>query len=124
MRPAGVVVSIASVRLRNPALASAKPLHDGQHIAERTREPVEFPHHEHIALAELIQKPMKFGPVPAPARRFLAIDPLASRRLERGHLRGGFLFAGGDPGVADQHCTNVSPMVSIKQYLFATLKPQ
>jgi hypothetical protein len=74
-------------------------------------------------VAKLIQEPMQFGPVPAPTRRFLAIDTLAPRQLERTYLRGGFLFASGDTGVADQHCAKVSPKVSIKQHLFATHQP-
>ena len=80
MHPARVVVSIASVKLRNPALASNnRSIIVG--TSRNEREPVEFPHHEDIALAQLIQEPLQFGPVPAPTRRFLAIDTLASRRL-------------------------------------------
>jgi len=94
-----------------------------QHIPQRPGEPVEFPHNKHVALAELNQEPMQFRSVPAPARRFLAIDSLAPHRPKRSHLHGGFLLARGDTGVAEQHCANVSPRVSIKQHLFATHQP-
>jgi hypothetical protein len=52
-----------------------------QHIPQRSGEPVEFPHNKHVALAELNQEPMQFRSVPAPARRFLAIDSLAPHPL-------------------------------------------
>ncbi len=58
--------------------------------------------------------------MPAAARCLLAIDTLAFRRFQRGHLRHGILFVGGDTRVPDQHCANVSPMISIKQHFFAT----
>ena len=38
----------------------------------------------------------------------------------RGHLSCGVLVIGRDASVADQHCANLSPMISIKQYFFAT----
>jgi len=55
MPPAGVGVSMASVKLRNPDLALRQPLHDRRDIAERTRETVELPDHEDITLAEMIE---------------------------------------------------------------------
>ena len=111
---------MASVRLRNPAPGFPEPLHDREHVPERTRQPVEFPDHEHITLAKLIEQPMEFGPVPASAGGLLPIDALAPSGLERRHLGGGVLIVGGDSGVADLHCTNVSPIESVTQYLFAT----
>ena len=71
MRPAGVVVSMASVRLRKPALAF-RALHDGEDVLERARQPVQFPDHEHVALAELIEQAMQFGTVPPSAGGLLA----------------------------------------------------
>ncbi len=41
--PAGVVVSIASVRLRKAGFGLTQPFHDGQDIAQRPGEPVELP---------------------------------------------------------------------------------
>lgn len=43
----------------------------------------EFPHYQHVALPELIQQALPFGPVPAAARRLLAINALTFRRLQR-----------------------------------------
>ena len=71
----------------------------------------------------LIQQPVQFGPVPGSARRLLAKDALAPCRFERGHLNCGVLVIRRDAGVADQHCANLSPMVSIKQQCFATRQP-
>ena len=70
--------------------------------------------------AELIQEPLQFRPIPAAARGLLAKDTLAFRCFQRGHLRRGVLLVGGDASIADQHCANVSPLISIKQHFFAT----
>jgi len=101
-----------------------QPLHKNEHIAERTREPVELPDHEDITLAEMIQQPVKFGPVPASAGGLFTIDARATGGLERRRLGRGVLLDGGDTGVANQHCINVSPIPLITQYLYATHKPQ
>ena len=76
--------------------------------------------HKYVALTQLIEKPMEFGPVPASAGGLLPIDAFATGGLERRHLGGGVLIVGGDSGVADLHCTKVSPIESVTQYLFAT----
>src|ERR1022692_4513396 len=47
-------------------------------------------------------------------------DAFATSGLQRCHLGGGVLIVGGDSGVADLHCTNVSPIEPLMQYLFAT----
>jgi hypothetical protein len=54
----------------------------------------------------------------------ILIDALATGGLERRHLGGGVLIIGGDSGVADLRCSNVSPFNLIMQYLFATLEPR
>ena len=48
IRPAGVVVSIASVKLRNPAPASPELLHDREQVAQRARQPIQLPDNDHI----------------------------------------------------------------------------
>ena len=101
-----------------------EPLHDREYIAEGARQPVQFPDHQHITLAELVQKPVKFWPVPASAGGLFPIDAFAPGGLESRHLDGGVLIVGGDSGVADLHCSNVSPIESVTQYLFATHKAQ
>jgi hypothetical protein len=72
-----------------PCLGFGQALHNYQHIPQRAGEPVELLHQQHVALAKLIQEPLQFGPVPAPARRFLAIGGLpilgvVDRSQERG----------------------------------------
>jgi hypothetical protein len=103
-----------SVRLRNPALASASRSMMARKSRSERGSGSSFHTTSTSPLAELIQEPMQFGAVLTPAGRFLAIDTLASRRLERDRLRGGFLLVSGDPSVAHQHCAKLSPM------LFAT----
>lgn len=49
----------------------------------------EFPHHQHVALSELIEKPVEFGPVPTSTRGLLTIHALAPGSFERRHLGGG-----------------------------------
>ena len=97
-----------------------EPLHDREHVAERPRQPVEFPHDKHITLAKLVEQPLKLGTIPTSTRRLLPIDPLAPSSLERGHLDGRVLIVGRDSGLADLHCSNVSPIELVMQYRFAT----
>ena len=58
MRPAGVVVSIASVRLRKPALCLCDALHEMQEIFQGTRQPIEFPHDHNVPRPELVEQPV------------------------------------------------------------------
>src|SRR5438034_8408571 len=67
---------------------------------------------------------MKFGSVPASAGGLLTIHPLAPGSFERRHLGGGVLVVGGHSGVANQHCTKVSRIELLMQYLFATRESQ
>ena len=67
---------------------------------------------------------MEFGPSPASAGGLLPIDALATSGVERRHLGGGVVIVGGDSGVADLLCTNLSPIEPLMQYLFATREPQ
>src|ERR1017187_298257 len=67
---------------------------------------------------------MKFWPLPSSSGSLLFVDALATGGLQSRHLDGGVLIVGGDSGVADLHCSNVSPFNMILQYLFATREPQ
>src|ERR1039457_2010644 len=67
---------------------------------------------------------MKFWPLPSSSGSLLFVDALATGGLQSRHLDGGVLIVGGDSGVADLHCSNVSPFNMIMQYLFATREPQ
>ena len=66
---------------------------------------------------------MEFGPVQTSAGSLFTIDALAASGLERRYWGGGVLIVGGDPGLADLHCSNVSPFNTLMQYLFATREP-
>ena len=87
--------------------------HDREHIAQGAREPVEFPDHDHITGAELMEQPEELGPLPASPGSLLAEDELAARRFERGRLSRCVLIVGGHASVADQHCIKVlqNPLV-------------
>jgi hypothetical protein len=39
-------------------------------------------------------------------------------------LNGGVLIVSGDSGIADLHCSNVLPLETVTQYLFATHEGQ
>src|SRR5437016_4163509 len=89
IRPAGVVVSMASVRLRNPALASASR----SMIISTSRRDRDsrsrFPHYEHVTFAELIEKSEQFRPVPPSAGGLFFIYALSPGGFKRTHLDGG-----------------------------------
>jgi hypothetical protein len=125
MRPAGVVVSIASVRLRNPAFGLGQPLHNNQHIPQRAREPVESTPPAHPPCgADPKAAGVRAGPSGRQmlARdRYARISPLSARPLAPRCPGPGLI--GRDASVADQHCVKVSPMISIKQQRFATRQP-
>src|SRR6516165_4951065 len=81
IRPAEVVVSTASVRLRKAPKAGAgvaHPLHDMQQIFQRARKPVELPNHQHVPFPELLQGLVKFRPVPPTTGSLLFEDARAA----------------------------------------------
>ncbi len=47
-----------------PCLHLGQPFHDREHVSQRTGEAVQFPYTSYIALAELVQQPMKLGRFP------------------------------------------------------------
>jgi hypothetical protein len=81
IRPAGLVVSIATGQATKSHLCLGQPLHDRQHIPERPRQEIECPDNEHVAFAKLIKESMQLRPVPASTRCFLAVDTFAPCRL-------------------------------------------
>ena len=103
IRPAGLVVSIASLKLRNPAFALAMCSIMVRTSRKGARGPVELPHYKDIRLSKLVKKSMQFGPIPTAAGSFLAKDPLASCGFEGANLCGGILFVCGDSCVTDKH---------------------
>ena len=103
-----------------PSLFAAPPMAE----QERMVEAVLFASAEPVTLAELIQKPVECCPIPSSSGSLLFIDALATGGLQSRHLDGGVLIIGGDSGVADLHCSNVSPIELVTQYLFATQEAQ
>jgi hypothetical protein len=71
-------------------------------VAQRAPEPVQPPHHERVALTEVIERPRQLGPLAERAAGRVAEDPGASRRGERIMLKRELLLDRGDPGVAEQ----------------------
>jgi hypothetical protein len=99
--PPGVVVSIASCRERNPTLVGE--LGDGvDQVAEGAAEPVELPHDQGVAGAELVHDGGELGPVGAGAAGPVDKDPVAAGLGEGVDLEVGVLVGGGDAGVAEQ----------------------
>jgi hypothetical protein len=73
-------------------------------LLQRPGEPIEFPHDQHVALAQhVIEDAREFGPVRFGARHLLGVDLLAARSPERVELQLGRLVGGADPGVPDPH---------------------
>ncbi len=107
----------ASVRLRNPALVSANRSIIGAHPAvSASAGRVSIPPADRPCGADPKAAAVRAGP--SGRRCLFPINTLALRSFQRGHLRRGVLLIGRDASVADQHCANVSPMISIKQHSF------
>ena len=83
-----------------------------------------FDNCEHVldAAAQLVADALRAGPNvhQRPSRERCA----RSRQLSTLPLAPSVLVVGGNSGVADQHCTNVSPIEPVMQYLFATQESQ
>ena len=101
-------------------LGGAEFFHDDEHVAQRAGETIEFPDHQHVFRAELIEETVELRTIPAAAGSFFRKDALAAGIFQSVDLGGSFLIAGGDAGVTEEHCTNVSRMDAVMQYLFAT----
>jgi hypothetical protein len=101
--PPGVVVSIASCRLRNPMPRSARPVGDGvDQMPEGAAEAVELPHDQGVAGPELVQELSEGGAVGAGAAGGLDKHSVAASSIERVDLELGLLVGGGDAGIAEQ----------------------
>ena len=59
------------------------PIHNREYVAKGPRQPIEFPHHEHVTLAKLVEQPVKLGTIPTSTRRLLPKDALAPGSLQR-----------------------------------------
>jgi hypothetical protein len=99
--PPGVVVSIASCRLRNPTPRSASP------VMVSTRWRRERPRRSSLQTtrcrrAQLVQELRESGPVAAGPAGGLGEHPIAASTIERVDLEPGLLVGGGDAGIAKQ----------------------
>ena len=66
----------------------------GEHVAEGTRQPVEFQYREHVPFAKSIEEAVEFRPLPSSPRSLLAINTLTPGRLQRRPLRNGLQIVG------------------------------
>jgi hypothetical protein len=62
-------------------------------VLKRTRQPVEFPHDDDIALAQMIEHPVQLGPIP-PAAGGLLINSGTAHCREGADLGRGILLIG------------------------------
>src|SRR5215475_7219875 len=75
--------------------------HGVDKLAERTRQAVQLPDNDHVALARVIEQPQQLWPVGFGPGRLFLIDAAALGAVERIQLQVGFLGIGGDACVAD-----------------------
>jgi hypothetical protein len=71
-------------------------------VPEGAAEPVQLPHDQGVAVAELVQDMGKGGAVAAGAAGGLGEDAVAAGTLEGIDLELGLLVGGGDAGIAEQ----------------------
>ena len=100
--PPGVVVSIASWRLRNPIAAVGQAGDGVDQVPQGAAEPVELPDDQGVAGAQLVQELLEGGAVGAGAAGGLGEHPVAAGRGEGVDLELGVLVGGGDAGIAEQ----------------------
>ena len=81
-------------------LRFAKLLHDGEHVAQGTGEPIEFPDDQDVTVAQLVEQLLQLGSIPPAAGGILAEDAFAAGSVKRGGLDSGVLFGGGNACLA------------------------
>jgi hypothetical protein len=113
--PPGVVVSIASCRLRNPIPRSASPGDGVDQVAQRAAEPIQLPHDKGVAGAQLIQELLEDGPVGAGAAGRLGEHSIAAGALEGVDLELWLLIGGGDAGIAEQVTHAADRLTTLRQ---------
>jgi hypothetical protein len=97
-----VVVSMLSLQRTEADAPLGESADRIDEVAQRAPEPVQPPHHERVALTEVIERPRQLGPLAERAAGRVAEDPGASRRGERIMLERELLLDRGDPGGAEQ----------------------
>src|SRR3546814_6302839 len=71
-------------------------------VAHRAAEPIELPHHQRVAGAQIGQRLGKTGPVGPSTRSLIVENTIASCPLQSVMLERELLVGGGDPRIADQ----------------------
>jgi hypothetical protein len=71
-------------------------------VPQRPAKPVQLPHHQGVAGAELVQELLEDWAVGVGAAGGLGEDPVAAGALQGVDLEVGLLVGGGDAGVAEQ----------------------
>jgi hypothetical protein len=92
----------------NPSLGQAG---DGvDQVAQRPAQPVQLPHHQGVAGAQLVQDVVEGGPVGPGAAGGFGEHPVAAGALEGVDLEVRLLVGGGDAGITEQvsHATTVA----------------
>ena len=87
-----------------PDPASLELLGSGDQLRERTRQPVELPDHQSVALAQHVAEDTgELGAIVTGARCALGEDPLATGTAQSVQLQLRALVGGADPRIADPH---------------------
>jgi hypothetical protein len=102
-RRGGVDVLVQADQL-DPALFKRRDELD--QLLHRTRQPVEPPHDDAVAAADLLEHAVEPGPFDRRTRTRVAIDPLATRRSQLRRLQVQILIRRGNSRVADLHKTS------------------
>src|SRR5438034_780048 len=72
---------------------------DNNEIVQRPRQPVEFPHHQHVTGSAALQGLCQSFPPAQNAGRLVLVDNLAARRPQRVELQGKVLIVGRYPRI-------------------------
>jgi hypothetical protein len=100
--PPGVVVSIASCRLRNPIFAVGQAGDGVDQMPQGPAQSVELPDDQSVARVELVQDLIEGGAVGAGAASRLGEHATAASLSAGVDLEAWLLVGGGDAGVAEQ----------------------
>jgi hypothetical protein len=81
-------------------------------MGKRPADPIEFPDHQRVALAQRVQRTGWSGPVGDAAAACVVVDTLAARALQRVTLEREVLLRCGHPHIPDQHLPPRVPSIN------------
>lgn len=96
----GVDRLLDALELRTALLQSLGAL---EQILQRAAQPIQSPHHQGVASAQIFERAAQTGPIGLGAAGLVAVDALAAGRREGIVLEIEVLVVGGDARVADEH---------------------